>query len=106
MRRKLIEYYIIKHRQWRKRIAKKQSNHCYYCSTTFDDNNLQLRCTLDHFLPISLGGIDDRKNTVAACFRCNNRKDNLHPKDFPASDEFSENYQKRLYKLYDFKRLV
>ena len=58
---------------WSKRGVLRRDNHrCGYCGRTAD--------TVDHILPISRGGgRRDWLNTVAACLRCNNRKDDRIP---------------------------
>lgn len=38
--------------------------------------------TLDHILPISMGGADDMDNLQAACFPCNQLKSNILPEAF------------------------
>lgn len=40
---------------------------CFYC---FDD----LAATVDHIVPVSEGGTDDRSNLVSCCWDCNNLK--------------------------------
>ena len=43
---------------------------CMYCGNHFSRRKL----SRDHIIPLSLGGKDDWKNVVTACYRCNNRK--------------------------------
>jgi hypothetical protein len=53
-------------RMWKKRreiILKMHDNLCVYCGDE--------AYTVDHVIPIELGGTDDPKNLVAACSRCN-----------------------------------
>jgi 5-methylcytosine-specific restriction endonuclease McrA len=45
---------------------------CQYCNTPYTKQNL----TLDHVVPLSLGGKTSWANIVAACGPCNNRKGN------------------------------
>lgn len=40
---------------------------CWYC---FDD----LASTVDHIVPLTYGGVDDRSNTVSCCWDCNQLK--------------------------------
>jgi 5-methylcytosine-specific restriction endonuclease McrA len=50
---------------------------CQYCKTPYTKSNL----TLDHVMPISLGGKTNWTNIVAACGKCNSHKGNkLHMK--------------------------
>lgn len=58
---------------WSKRgVLRRDSHRCGYCGRSAN--------TVDHITPLSRGG-DPRGwlNTVAACLRCNNRKDNKTP---------------------------
>jgi 5-methylcytosine-specific restriction endonuclease McrA len=48
---------------------------CAYCGTAVGP------LTLDHILPRCRGGATSWENCVAACFRCNQRKDNRTPKE-------------------------
>ncbi len=41
--------------------------------------------TIDHIIPLSLGGPDTFENTVAACTPCNSAKANLLPAEFQSS---------------------
>lgn len=55
---------------------------CQYCGVKVTDKN----ATLDHVLPLSLGGKTNYENTVCSCGSCNSRKGNDHrirPKKAP-----------------------
>ena len=58
---------------------------CCYCkgplriSTNYYDT-LPDRATVDHIIPYSKGGSDALKNTVLACYGCNNNRGNGHIK--------------------------
>lgn len=54
----------------RKRLAKLEGNHCFYCGAKEE------RLTLDHMLPISHGGRSGIRNLVLACRQCNSKKAN------------------------------
>jgi len=54
--------------QWWKR--KKSEGICYYCKNRFKPAEL----TMDHIVPISRGGKNNKGNVVAACKDCNNKK--------------------------------
>jgi len=55
-------------------IFKRDGFICQYCGS--DD-----KLTLDHVYPKSRGGKNTWKNLVAACSRCNNKKDDKTPKE-------------------------
>lgn len=43
---------------------------CVYCGVPLN----RATATVDHIVPVSKGGLDDRRNFATACFRCNNGK--------------------------------
>lgn len=50
---------------------------CRYCDQrTFEVNEV------DHVIPFSRGGSDDRENLVAACWRCNQEKRDMTPDEW------------------------
>lgn len=51
---------------------------CVYC--TGEMGKVQL--TIDHFIPLELGGVNNEKNYLSACRKCNKNKGSQHPKDF------------------------
>lgn len=51
----------------RTEILRRDNHACRYCGGTAPD----VRLTIDHVLPIALGGTDDATNLVAACADCN-----------------------------------
>lgn len=54
-------------------VLKRDKYKCCYCGKAAK--------TIDHVMPRSRGGANDYLNTVAACFKCNNKKDNMTPKE-------------------------
>lgn len=46
---------------------------CQYCGSAAEN--------VDHVIPRSRGGLHVWENVVAACRRCNSRKENRHPRD-------------------------
>lgn len=58
------------------RIFERDKNRCWYCRMVIHD--LRVR-TVDHFLPVSVGGNDSGDNLVTACDRCNTKKGNALP---------------------------
>jgi len=59
----------------RKGIFQRDLNTCQYCAKKFTDKEL----TLDHILPKSRGGKNTWDNLVAACKKCNQRKEDRTP---------------------------
>lgn len=61
--------------------AKQQKNKCVYCSikmkrgckTGRPDDDV---CTAEHIFPVSRGGSHEPCNIIAACFGCNQARDN------------------------------
>lgn len=54
----------------RRKAAKKQAQHCYYCKRIMTKQP-QLRCTAEHLVARSDHGKDSKSNIVAACKFCN-----------------------------------
>ncbi len=48
---------------------------CHYCKKKFNANEL----TMDHVVPISRGGLSNKKNIVPCCKKCNSEKKYLTP---------------------------
>ena len=68
---RLVRYVALKWRnkapKWsRRRLLDRDNGECGYCGKHAD--------TIDHILPLSRGGDTSWLNTVAACFKCNNKK--------------------------------
>lgn len=63
-----INYY--KDKIGRKEILK--VGKCYYCNRKLSNKN----ATIDHIIPQSKKGTDQRKNLVASCLKCNSIKGN------------------------------
>ena len=60
--------------KWSKRrLFVRDRNLCAYCEAE--------GVTIDHVHPVSRGGTSTWENTVAACFKCNNFKDNRTPEE-------------------------
>jgi len=57
----------------RSNIIKRDSGVCQYCGC----NSREL--TIDHVIPLSMGGTDSWRNCVACCKECNSRKGNRKP---------------------------
>ena len=54
------------------RLAEAQNWRCAYCSGLMHDDGMRLDgATIEHIVPIILGGGRDRDNLVSACLACN-----------------------------------
>ena len=62
----------------RKIIYNKSSGRCELCGMRLSFMDI----TLDHIIPLSMGGKDNLDNLQAACFSCNQFKSNILPDDF------------------------
>lgn len=61
---------------WSKRnVLIRDKYTCQYCGKASVDHMI----TIDHIMPKSRGGQNSFENTVAACFECNNSKDDRTP---------------------------
>ncbi|HEY9826668.1 MAG TPA: HNH endonuclease signature motif containing protein [Stenomitos sp.] len=58
---------------------------CEYCHAS--EQWQYVRFTVDHVMPLSLGGADDLENLALACFHCNRRKTNRLSAIDPQSHE-------------------
>jgi 5-methylcytosine-specific restriction endonuclease McrA len=62
----------------RKMVYDKADGYCALCGC-----KLQLSdATLDHIIPLSMGGVDDLSNIQLACLPCNQFKKNILPDEF------------------------
>jgi len=48
---------------------------CQYCMRRMG----VVQLTIDHLMPLELGGANDTTNYLSACRKCNKRKGNIHP---------------------------
>lgn len=48
---------------------------CVYCGVVFTLSELD-KCTMDHLVPLSKGGRNNRDNLVPCCLECNRKKAN------------------------------
>ena len=82
---RLINYVQLKWRKanprWsRRRLLARDKYKCGYCGKEAQ--------TVDHIMPTTRGGTSTWKNTAAACFKCNNCKDDQLPNNVrPCSDK-------------------
>lgn len=64
-------------RGWIKYHIKRQKGKCYWCRVVVWE-----KMTLDHYVPISKGGLDEFNNTVGACDKCNSEKSSMMPDEW------------------------
>lgn len=62
-------------------LRKMQKGKCAFCLMEFGDDTPDI----DHYIPVALGGTNDRKNLRLLHARCNRRKNAKHPQDFGLS---------------------
>ena len=63
-------------------ILRRDGHRCHYCGATAEDAQL----TVDHVIPIALGGADDPSNLVTACQSCNAGKAATSPTEQVVED--------------------
>lgn len=61
---------------WKAIIELFDTGMCLYCGT--DGHKL----TMDHWMPVSLGGKTEVGNLIPCCKSCNSRKSNMHPDEW------------------------
>ena len=66
---------IEKRQVWRDDHCKNQGGVCISCKRRMGGNR-KLAVTLDHIIPLSMGGPDTFENTQAMCDECNGQKGN------------------------------
>lgn len=66
---------------------------CEYCHAS--EKWQYVRFTVDHVVPLSLGGTDDFENLTLACFHCNRRKTNRLTAVDPQSNQETELFNPR-----------
>lgn len=69
-----------KRKRWiRKTLINKYGAVCFYCETAFS----KMRdITIDHYLPLSKGGVDEIENLRLAHWECNHLKNDMTPTEF------------------------
>lgn len=51
---------------------------CMFCGRKIGDVQL----TVDHWIPLELGGENNQRNYISSCRACNKKKGNMRPEDF------------------------
>lgn len=75
-------------------IHRRADQLCEYCHAS--EKWQYVRFTVDHVVPISLGGSDNLENLALACFHCNRRKWNYIEAINPESGQTVELFNPRL----------
>lgn len=57
---------------------------CVYCGLPMG----KVQLTIDHFIPLELGGINNSSNYLSACRKCNKDKGSQHPKDWCGDEKY------------------
>ncbi len=60
---------------WNRKIS---AGECYYCKSQVGAKQL----TMDHVMPLIMGGKSKKANLVACCLDCNQKKRDLSPIDW------------------------
>ncbi len=69
-------------------LFRHQKGLCHYCKKMMvKEPNKALSVTIEHLIPRSFGGTNDRYNLVGACMRCNNLRGNMSYAEFVARRE-------------------
>lgn len=83
----------------RQQVIKDAGSRCEYCRTSSRLTGMPL--VMDHIIPISLGGSDERNNLCASCYRCNEFKGAKITASDPVTNKlislFNPRQQKWLY---------
>ena len=77
-------------RGWLSELCELQGWACHYCKRSMSrkpKRNPNLVATLDHMLPVSRGGRNQRDNLCAACLECNRRKGSMTAEEFAIAME-------------------
>ena len=77
------------------------SDKCCYCLAMFDSTTKATKKTVDHIIPIKLGGLHSARNLAICCFGCNNRK---REKSYPEWLDCLEPKQRKSAERLYYKR--
>ena len=81
---------------WRTRLSEAQNHRCCWCGMHMTElQGREHSATIEHVVPISVGGKDDPENYAVACNKCNRRRGNTPADEFlkqPACNKVRVNY--------------
>ena len=83
----------------RQQVINEASYRCEYCRTSSRLTGMPL--VMDHILPSSLGGNDERENLAACCYRCNEFKGAKITANDPVTNESVSLFNPRLQRWLD-----
>ena len=83
----------------RQQVINEASYRCEYCRTSSRLTGMPL--VMDHILPSSLGGNDERENLAACCYRCNEFKGAKITANDPVKNESISLFNPRLQRWLD-----
>jgi hypothetical protein len=72
---------------------------CEYCHAS--EQWQYVRFTVDHVMPLTLGGADDLENLALACFHCNRKKTNRLMAIDPLSNEETSLFNPRQHQWHE-----
>ena len=78
----------------RQQVINEAGYRCEYCRTSSRLTGMPL--VMDHILPSSLGGNDERENLAACCYRCNEFKGAKITANDPVNNESVSLFNPRL----------
>ncbi|MDD1414566.1 HNH endonuclease [Dolichospermum sp. ST_con] len=83
----------------RQQVINEAGYRCEYCRTSSRLTGMPL--VMDHILPSSLGGNDERENLAACCYRCNEFKGAKITANDPVTNESVSLFNPRLQRWLD-----
>jgi hypothetical protein len=83
----------------RQQVINEAGYRCEYCRTSSRLTGMPL--VMDHILPSSLGGNDERENLAACCYRCNEFKGSKIKANDPVTNESISLFNPRLQRWLD-----
>ena len=70
-------------------LLRRDGGKCHYCEC-YLENEGNRSMTIDHIFPLVLGGDNDIRNLVLACYACNHRKGGMTYDEYAESKYLSE----------------
>ena len=83
----------------RQQVINEAGYRCEYCRTS--SRLIGMPLVMDHILPSSLGGSDERENLAACCYRCNEFKGAKIKANDPVTNESISLFNPRLQRWLD-----